>query len=99
MTIEIFPTPQWLSDAVFYQIFPDRFCKSRQNIQVAAFAEWGSLPTAHNFMGGDLHGITAQIPYLQVIIAIRPTIIFMLTPYWVVMPPCVTCSILRMLLA
>jgi neopullulanase len=23
------------------------------------------LPTAHNFMGGDLHGITAQIPYLQ----------------------------------
>jgi len=65
MTIEIFPTPQWLPDAVFYQIFPDRFCKSRQNTQVAAFAPWGSLPTAHNFMGGDLHGITAQIPYLQ----------------------------------
>lgn len=65
MTTEFFPVPQWVSDAVFYQIFPDRFCKSGKNQQVSAFAPWGSPPTATNYMGGDLFGIEAQIPYLK----------------------------------
>ncbi len=65
MTTEFFPVPEWVSDAVFYQIFPDRFCKSSKNPQVAAFAPWGSIPTQHCYMGGDLYGIEVQIPYLK----------------------------------
>lgn len=65
MTTEIFPVPQWVADAVFYQIFPDRFCKSSKHPQVSAFAPWGSEPTANGYMGGDLYGIEVQIPYLK----------------------------------
>lgn len=65
MTTEFFPVPEWVSDAVFYQIFPDRFCKSSKHPHVSAFAQWGSIPTQHCYMGGDLYGIEAQIPYLK----------------------------------
>lgn len=25
-------TPEWVKDAIFYQIFPDRFAKSRKSV-------------------------------------------------------------------
>ena len=56
--------PYWVADAVFYQIFPDRF--ARHSGQPARFVwqEWGSAPTANGYMGGDLLGVVERIPYL-----------------------------------
>ena len=63
-------TPDWVRDAIFYQIFPDRFAKSERfghdypdkpsNLQ-----PWGAPPTYHAFQGGDLLGIIEKLDYLQ----------------------------------
>lgn len=54
--------PDWVNDAIFYQIFPDRFARSSSastNVD-----PWGSPPTRDNFLGGDLAGITGQLDHL-----------------------------------
>jgi neopullulanase len=59
-------TPDWVQDAVFYQIFPDRFAKSTRNPAAnLPFEAWDSAPTAHGFKGGDLYGIIEKLDYLQ----------------------------------
>jgi cyclomaltodextrinase len=58
-------TPDWVRDAVFYQIFPDRFARSYDVPKPAGLAEWGSEPTPHNYMGGDLVGVVERLDYLQ----------------------------------
>lgn len=59
-------TPDWVQDAVFYQIFPDRFAKSPRNpASNLPFEPWDSPPTAHGFKGGDLYGIAEKLDYLK----------------------------------
>lgn len=58
-------TPEWVRDAVFYQIFPDRFARSLSVAKPSHLDEWGSPPTAHNYMGGDLIGVVEKLDYLQ----------------------------------
>jgi cyclomaltodextrinase / maltogenic alpha-amylase / neopullulanase len=58
--------PDWVQDAVFYQIFPDRFVKSPRNPSGnLPFEPWDSPPTPHGFKGGDLYGIAEKLDYLQ----------------------------------
>ena len=39
-------TPDWVQDAIFYQIFPDRFAKSTRNpAGNLPFEPWDSAPT------------------------------------------------------
>ncbi len=57
-------TPDWVKDAIFYQIFPDRFAKSDLVQKPSNLEEWGSVPTFHGFMGGDLVGVTEKLDYL-----------------------------------
>ena len=57
-------TPYWLQDAVFYQIFPDRFSNGDPANDPANLAQWGAAPTIWNFMGGDLLGIIQRFDYL-----------------------------------
>lgn len=57
-------TPNWVKDAVFYQIFPDRFAKSKKMPGVG-FEPWDSAPTVHGFKGGDLYGVIEKLDYLQ----------------------------------
>ncbi len=59
------PYPSWVPDAVFYQIFPDRFCNGDPANDPPGTEPWGSTPTPHNFMGGDLQGIVEKLCYLQ----------------------------------
>ena len=41
-------TPDWVKDAIFYQIFPDRFAKSDLNPPSSlTFESWDSAPTQH----------------------------------------------------
>ncbi len=57
-------TPDWVKDAVFYQIFPDRFARSEQVEKPHNLEAWDSPPTAYGFKGGDLLGIVEQLDYL-----------------------------------
>ena len=60
----IMPVPSWVQDAVFYQIFPDRFFNGDQSNDPPNVQPWGSEPTIWNFIGGDLRGIINKIDYL-----------------------------------
>ena len=57
----------WLNNAVFYQIFVDRFCKSDKTIGVKSKinAGWDELPTPTSFYGGNLDGITEKLDYIN----------------------------------
>ena len=57
-------TPAWVKDAIFYQIFPDRFAKSNKLPDIG-FEPWDSAPTHYGFKGGDLYGVIDKLDYLQ----------------------------------
>lgn len=56
--------PAWVKDAVFYQIFPDRFCKSPKYKAWGNFVDWNSKPTRENMFGGNLQGIEDKLKYI-----------------------------------
>ena len=58
--------PYWVKDAVFYQIFPDRFRNGDLNNDPPNIQPWGSNPTLWGFQGGDLRGVIEKIDYLLV---------------------------------
>jgi len=58
-------TPEWVKDAVFYQIFPDRFAKSNAVPKPSNLEPWDSPPTVYGFKGGDLLGVAERLDYLQ----------------------------------
>ena len=59
-------TPDWVQDAIFYQIFPDRFARSKRNPAFSLpFESWDSPPTHHGFKGGDLYGVAEKLDYLH----------------------------------
>lgn len=73
-------TPDWVRDAVFYQIFPDRFRDGNEANQPALpkrpegqpwhvddryLESWEAAPSHFNFMGGDLAGVTEQADYVR----------------------------------
>ncbi len=58
-------TPNWVKDAVFYQIFPDRFAKSDRVSKASNLEPWHTPPTTHGYKGGDLLGVAEKLDYLQ----------------------------------
>jgi len=56
--------PSWIHDAIFYQIFPDRFANGDPSNDPPNVHAWGSPPTNSNFQGGDLRGIINHFDYL-----------------------------------
>ena len=63
--MESIETPGWVADAVFYQIFPDRFARSEMVPKPSTLESWDSPPTHHGFKGGDLLGIAENLDYLS----------------------------------
>lgn len=73
------PAPQWLGDAVVYQVFPDRFARSSGHEgpprgllpDWAIPAAWTDEPIAagrgvgQQLFGGDLRGIVSRLDHLQ----------------------------------
>lgn len=55
---------EWLNNAVFYQIFVDRFCKT-DTAKSKINAKWCDLPTPMSFFGGNLDGITENLDYIK----------------------------------
>jgi cyclomaltodextrinase len=58
-------TPEWVRDAVFYQIFPDRFARSERVPKPTNLETWDSPPSTYGFKGGDLLGVVEHLDYLQ----------------------------------
>lgn len=63
--LRVFETPEWVHDAVFYQIFPDRFANGDPSNDPVGTRPWGEAPARDNFFGGDFQGIIDKIPYLR----------------------------------
>jgi glycosidase len=57
--------PAWLTDAVFYQIFPERFYNGDTINDPADTQPWGATPKYNNYFGGDLKGVTDKLDYVQ----------------------------------
>jgi glycosidase len=57
-------TPAWVRDAIFYQIFPDRFAKSRALPKPGGIEPWDTDPTTYGYKGGDLLGVLERLDYL-----------------------------------
>ena len=53
-----------MRDAVFYQIFPDRFAKSDRVRKPINLEPWDAPPTFHGYKGGDLLGVTEHLDWL-----------------------------------
>jgi cyclomaltodextrinase / maltogenic alpha-amylase / neopullulanase len=58
-------TPDWVKDAVFYQIFPDRFACSDRVAKPSNLEPWDAPPTKRGFKGGDLLGIVERFDHLS----------------------------------
>jgi neopullulanase len=56
--------PAWARDAVFYQVFPDRFASSDRVKKPGAMEPWSAPPTLHGYKGGDLLGLAGRIDEL-----------------------------------
>ena len=59
------PVPEWVENAIFYQIFVDRFANGDPSNDPPNTERWGGVPDRTNFFGGDLQGILDRLPYLS----------------------------------
>lgn len=57
--------PDWVKDAIFYEIFPERFANGDPTNDPPGVDPWGSPPTRTNFNGGDLRGLIDKLDYLE----------------------------------
>ena len=62
MTVD---TPAWVRDAIFYQIFPDRFAPSARVLKPGVLEPWDAPPTHQGYKGGDLRGVAERLDYLD----------------------------------
>lgn len=62
-------TPDWVKNAIFYQIFPDRFARGWGPTPKSAVSvkleNWETPPTLQGYKGGNLWGAIEQLDYLQ----------------------------------
>ena len=63
---DICRTPQWVENTVWYQIFPDRFCRVDDGYQ-GCFRQWNEPvePGYTTFYGGNIKGIESKLEYLS----------------------------------
>ncbi|MBW7476806.1 alpha-glycosidase [Paenibacillus oenotherae] len=63
--IDILKPPAWVKDAVFYQLFTERFANGDSSIDPSNVLPWGGKPEYDNFFGGDLQGVRDHLDYLS----------------------------------
>ena len=59
------PAPGWVADAIFYQVFPDRFARSESAALRERLQDWDAPPTVGGFKGGDLAGLAERIEWIE----------------------------------
>ena len=63
---DLFELVEWMKDALFYQIFPERFRRgdfSKDDSYINQ--KWEDLPNPSSFAGGDLKGIIEKLDYIK----------------------------------
>ncbi|MBQ8764606.1 MAG: glycoside hydrolase family 13 protein [Clostridia bacterium] len=71
-----FKTPDWMKNAVVYQIFPDRFMRGKETPFHGIERKWNEEPfyrpdqfggdyLSNDFFGGNFDGIKKKLPYLK----------------------------------
>ncbi|MBM2841555.1 MAG: alpha-glycosidase, partial [Bacteroidetes bacterium] len=56
--------PDWVKDAIFYQVFPERFANGDKSNDPPGTERWGGEPKTRNYFGGDLQGIIDHLDYV-----------------------------------
>jgi len=59
------PIPDWVRDAVFYELFPERFANGEPGNDPPCLEPWNGIPSQTNFFGGDLQGVINKLDYLE----------------------------------
>jgi len=62
---DVYDPPAWVADAVFYQIFPERFANGDPSNDPPSVRPWGGKPAADSFFGGDLQGVIDHLDHLE----------------------------------
>lgn len=62
--VDVLQPPAWVKDAVFYQIFPERFANGDPSLNPPGTEPWGGKPTPRNFFGGDLQGVIDHLDHI-----------------------------------
>ena len=63
---DLFEPVEWMKDALFYQIFPERFRRGDFSKDDSYINQnWGDLPRADSFAGGDLKGIIDKLDHIK----------------------------------
>ncbi|MBW7473132.1 alpha-glycosidase [Paenibacillus oenotherae] len=62
--VDVLKPPAWVKDAVFYQIFPERFANGDPSLNPEGTEPWGGTPTPTNYFGGDLKGVMDHLDHL-----------------------------------
>ncbi|CAM4432810.1 alpha-glycosidase [Paenibacillus phoenicis] len=63
--VDVFTPPAWVKDAIFYQIFPERFANGDPSNDPKGVLPWGGKPERDNFFGGDLQGVIDHLDHLS----------------------------------
>ncbi|UHA74964.1 alpha-glycosidase [Paenibacillus sp. 481] len=63
--VDVFEPPTWVKEAVFYQIFPERFANGDKQNDPPNVQPWGGEPKPDNFFGGDLEGVIQHLDHLS----------------------------------
>ncbi|MCB0879810.1 MAG: hypothetical protein KDC46_12630, partial [Thermoleophilia bacterium] len=59
-------SPDWVKDAIFYQVFPDRLRNGDPSNDPKGTEPWGAPPKNDTFFqGGDLQGVEQSLPHLK----------------------------------
>lgn len=63
--IDVNKPPLWVKDAIFYQIFPERFGNGDTSNDPEDVEDWEEgVPKGGNFFGGDLQGVIDHLDHL-----------------------------------
>lgn len=62
---DLLTKPTWYENAVFYQIFVDRFANGDSSINPEFIADWDSKPESKSVYGGDFEGVRKNLWYLE----------------------------------
>ncbi|CAH1211358.1 Cyclomaltodextrinase [Paenibacillus plantiphilus] len=63
-SVDILKPPAWVKDAIFYQLFTERFANGDPSISPDNVLPWGGKPEYDNFFGGDLQGVIDHLDHL-----------------------------------
>ena len=65
----VIKTPEWVKNAIFYQIYPDTFARKVPDRQKwlldVPLEDWEAPPTSQGYKGGNLWGVIDKLDYLQ----------------------------------